>query len=64
MDQASPGGTGGGGNGGTNAGDNAVPGTVNTGGGGGGGAYKNQPGVYERPGRPGGTGIVMVAYPV
>ena len=58
------GGPGGGGAGGNPPSCAAVAGTANTGGGGGGGAYRNESGQYERPGKSGGTGIVMVAYSV
>jgi hypothetical protein len=55
------GGTGGGGQGGTAA-QAGFPGTANTGGGGGGGGYGA--GDYQGPGGQGGSGIVIVRYPL
>lgn len=60
--QVGTGGLGGGGNGGAHSGtaaiDNATPGLTNTGGGGGGGS--TYPSSF--PGRPGGSGIVIIRY--
>jgi hypothetical protein len=53
----------GGGSGTINASVPATAGTANTGGGGGGGIYGNSPG-WNSPGGAGGSGIVILKYPI